>query len=56
MIVPAYSRNFAHFVRPWRAAFISGVKPKQFLASISSCRQLFNNRHTISDWPKNKNK
>jgi len=33
--LPANKRIFAHLVLPWRAAFMSGVKPKVFLASTS---------------------
>lgn len=47
--LPANKSIFAHFVLPWRAAFISGVKPKVFLASTSIsghlCRRIL--RHSV---------
>jgi len=56
--LPANKRIFAHFVLPWRAAFISGVKPKVFLASTSIsghlCRRML--RHSVCPVRKTRNK
>lgn len=48
--LPASSNAFAHRTWPWMAAFISGVKPKIFFASICT---LFccNSKQIASIWP-----
>lgn len=48
LCLPAKSKSFAVFVRPWSAAFIKGVKPKLFLASILIPLHFVNSMLTIS--------
>lgn len=50
--LPARSNALAHRIWPWMAAFISGVKPKIFFASICT---LFccSNMQIASTWPEN---
>lgn len=51
--LPAKSKSFAVFVRPWRAAFMRGVKPKLFFASMLIPLHFVRSMLTISVWPVN---
>lgn len=48
---PANKSILAHLFLPWRAAFMSGVKPKLFLASTSMFLHLLIKQLRQSTWP-----
>ena len=51
IVSPAVRSSLAHLVLPWMAAFMSGVNPRLFLASISILGHCLNRTFTTSTWP-----
>lgn len=49
--LPANNSSLAQRVLPCNAAFINGVNPRRFRASISILRLRVNSILIISDWP-----